>query len=209
MRLAVVMLVALATPLAAQSIEDRLRDQLRLTTTQLHDLQSNQASLEASKAAAEKELAALKGKPVKPADDAALATARASAAAAGDRAAKAEAAAAAAGGRADAAQAELSAARTEIAQLRRSASASSAAAATSAASLQVCTDRNAHLVATGNALVAAWQQRLGNAHYRPWQIARTEWDNALQAYGDQIYANRADAKVVNPPTPPQAATKPQ
>ncbi len=52
--------VAWAGGACAQTMEDRLRDQLRSTMTQLQQLQDDQASLQAAKAAAEKERDALK-----------------------------------------------------------------------------------------------------------------------------------------------------
>jgi DNA repair exonuclease SbcCD ATPase subunit len=47
-------------PVSAQTLEDRLRDQLRATLNQLHQAQDDQAALQAQKAAAEQERDALK-----------------------------------------------------------------------------------------------------------------------------------------------------
>jgi DNA repair exonuclease SbcCD ATPase subunit len=52
---AIVVLVSLAQGAAAQSLEDRLRDQLRQTTEQLRQLQDGQAALQARATAAEAE----------------------------------------------------------------------------------------------------------------------------------------------------------
>jgi hypothetical protein len=55
-------LLALAAPARAQSLDDKLRAQLRAALQQLSDLQNSQAGLQAQKAAAEQERDAAKAK---------------------------------------------------------------------------------------------------------------------------------------------------
>ena len=59
-RFAFAALLTLASPAVATPLEDRLREQLRATVTQLRDVQASQATLQAAKDAAEKERDALK-----------------------------------------------------------------------------------------------------------------------------------------------------
>ena len=63
----IVVLVSMSGAATAQSdsLENRLREQLRSTVTELRDLQSSQAALQAAKDKAEKERDALKAKMAK------------------------------------------------------------------------------------------------------------------------------------------------
>ena len=202
-RLAALLALLTATAAAATPLEDRMRDQLRATVTQLRDLQAQQAGLAAAKAQAEKERDAAKAG-ARPAPDAgaarALSGARGEAAAAAARASAAEAALETANARLTEAGERLNARDTELAVLRAAAAADKAAATERLTSLEACTARNMRLVATGRDLVALHEKRYGARRYEPLQLARTKIETEAQAMGDRI------AKDVEPP---QTATNPQ
>lgn len=191
-RFSLILLLSAAAmaPAAATPLEDRLREQLQSTVTQLREIQGSQATLEAAKAAAEKERDVLKAKlgSGSPAASKELAAARSQNAALGARIGVAQSELAAANGRAAELAAKLGGAETELAQLRTAAKASNAAAAGNAAALQACVDRNSRLVGTGRELVALHQKRYGHGNFPPLQWLRTRIENEAQAMGDKVSA---------------------
>ncbi len=203
-RFSLILILSAAAPAAATSLEDRLREQLQSTVTQLREIQGSQATLEAAKAAAEKERDALKaklgsGSPTASRELAAakskeLAAAKNQNAALAARIAAAQSELVAANGRAAELAAKLGGAQTELAQSRTTASASSAAFAGNASALQTCVDRNARLVTTGRDLVALHRKRYGHGSFPPLQLLRTRIENEAQAMGDKV---NADAIVLN------------
>ncbi len=197
------LLLAVAAPVAATPLEDRLRDQLRATVTQLRDLQSQQAGLAAAKAQAEKARDAAKAGP-KPSADAgaarALAAVRSDAAAAAARASAAETALETANARLIEAGERLKTQDATLSQLRSIAAADKASSAASLASLDACTARNTRLVATGRELVALHIKRYGKHRYEPLQLARTRIETEAQAMGDRVAADIE---------PPRAGSTPQ
>ncbi len=200
-RLAALAALLTATAAAATPLEDRLRDQLRSTVTQLRDLQAQQASLTSAKEQAEKERDAAKAS-AKPAPDAgaarALAGARGEAAAAAARASTAETALDTANARLTEAGERLKARDIELAQLRTAAAVDKSAATERLTALEACTARNTRLVATGRELVALHEKRYGKHRYEPLQLARTKIESEAQAIGDRIAKDvepsRSDAK---------------
>ncbi|MBC7521712.1 MAG: hypothetical protein H7268_11560, partial [Sandarakinorhabdus sp.] len=157
-QLALVLLLSAAAiePATATPLEDRLREQLQATTTQLRDLQAGQATAEAARAAAERERDALKAKLGGGGPDASreLAAARSQNAGLRSQVESAKADLAAASSRAADLGTRLASADSELAQLRGKVGASTAAAASSAVSLKSCLDANGRLVDTGRDLVA-------------------------------------------------------
>ena len=204
-------MLAVAVPAAGQSLENRLRDQLRATTAQLNDAQTALASANAAKAAAEAERDAAKAKAAAPAaDPRALAAARAETAAAAARAQSAGAGLAQANAEAAALRSRLAAAQAELAQARQAASTSGAATGQLTALIGACAANNAELVATGREVLAAYTARFGNGYFPPLQLARVRFENAAQVYGDRIAANRFVApNMVTQPTPRETETKRQ
>ncbi len=199
MRRAVVILTGamlLTVPAAATPLEDRLREQLQATVTQLRTLQASQATLEAAKAGAEKERDALKAKASgpAPADTRALAEAKSQASALGTRLGSANAALATASARVAELSTSLAAAQAEIAQQRSMATAATARRASSETALKEALDRNARLVIAGRELVALHKKRYRHGDFPPLQLLRTRIENEAQAAGDRI---NADAIVVN------------
>jgi chromosome segregation ATPase len=192
-QLALVLLLSAATvaPATATPLEDRLREQLQATTTQLRDLQAGQATAEAAKAAAEKERDALKAKLGSGGPDASreLASAKSQNAALRSQVESTKSELAAASSRAADTSARLASAEAELAQLRSKVGASTAAAASSAASLKSCLDANGRLVDTGRELVALHQKRYGHGTFPPLQLLRTQIENEAQAMGDKITGN--------------------
>lgn len=190
--LVLLLLAGSAAPGLATPLEDRLRQQLQATTTQLRDLQAAQAPLEAAKASAEKERDALKakgGSAPKPAASRELAAAKSQNAALGAKASTAAAALVAANARADGLAAQLATAQTELTQAREAVGARNAATARDAAALQLCTDRNARLVATGRELVALHEKRYGRHSFPPLQLLRTRIETEAQAMDDKVAAD--------------------
>lgn len=192
--LAVSLPLLLSTAAPAQSLEDRLRDQLRATLNELHELQDQQASLQAQKAAAEQERDALKTQ---------LAGAQAKLAHAGDSgAAKAEARALAgelaqykvaadqANGNAQTAQSDRDKLKATLADAQKA--------------LGGCADKNAKLLKLGNEILDAYQQfDVGEAiaANEPFiSIHRVELENMAQDFDDRLHAGKFDpnAKELSP-----------
>lgn len=188
---AVTMVPAWATPL-----EDRLREQLQSTVTQLREAQGRQASLEAAKTAAENERDAIKAKQgnANPAASRELSTARSQNTALRSQLDTSRAELTAASARVAELTAALSASRTELGQAQLGAEAASAAAASSASAGKACLEANVRLVATGRELVVLHQKRYGNGSFPPLQLLRTRIENEAQAMGDRV---TSDAIVVN------------
>ncbi len=200
--LGLIMLALAAAPAAATPLEDRLREQLQSTVTQLRELQNGKAALEAAKAAAEKERDAAKAKPKASADDGrALAAAKSQNAALSAKAGATATALAAAQARIAELTTGLTAAQTEVAQLQQGTAATTASATASAAALQACADRNMRLVATARDLVTLHQRRYGFGSFPPLQILRTRIETEAQAAGDKVNAD------IMPPLPAAGAKK--
>jgi len=182
--------VAMIAPAAATPLEDRLREQLQSTVTQLREIQGNQSVLEAAKAAAEKERDAMKAKQgnVSPTASRDLAAAKMQNAALGARIGVAQSELAAANGRVADLVTRLAGAQTELSQLRTTAIAGNAAAAGLATALQTCGEANFRLVDTARELVALHQKRYGHGTFPPLQLLRTRIESEAQARGDRISA---------------------
>ncbi|WP_186079429.1 hypothetical protein [Burkholderia gladioli] len=206
---AVAMLMAGMQTAGAQSMEERLRGQLRTTTQQLRQLQDGQAQLEADKTGAEQardkalaqvkalqaQLSAAKG------DSGAEAAARR--ALADERAAHARDTQALAKARAS--YEELAGtARTRDAQ-RGTLQADLAARDTQ---LQSCQAHNAELYRVGHEILDAYEHvGLGTvlASREPFaQSARVKYDQLAQRYGDALYAGKYDPAAR--PAKPEAAS---
>lgn len=200
-RLAPLLLVLATAPALATPLEDRLREQLQSTTTQLRDLQAQQGTLEAAKTAAEKERDALKARAGEGGASAReLSAARAEAAAERSRAAataaevtKANAQITDLAGKLNATQAELSTARNAAAQ-------ANARFTAQTTDLQACTDRNVRLVATSRELIDMYVQRYRDYSFPPLQLSRAKVENEAQAMQDKVNADRI---VPNPASAPQ------
>ncbi|WP_116139981.1 hypothetical protein [Trinickia diaoshuihuensis] len=181
----------------AQSMEDKLRGQLRLTIMQLRQLQDNQTQLQADKTAAEQQrdsaLAQVK------ALQAQLAAAQGSsgALAAADRALAQEKAGHAQDAQQlvkykaayEALQSSAKAAETQRAQL-------ASAATQRDAQLQACEAKNADLYRIGHEILDAYEHVGWGAIFssrEPFaQKARVKYDQIGQRYGDRLYAGKFD-----------------
>lgn len=190
-----------ATPAFAQSLEDRLRDQLRTTLNELHDAQDQQAQLQAQKAAAEKERDDLKAQ---------LAAAKAQATHVTRN------------------TAETDALRAEIAKYKDSSTQAAASAQqtqserdqvkTQLTDVQkqfgICEDKNTKLLKTGRSILDSYEQfdfsdAIG-ANEPFIAIKRVELENIEQDFDDQLHAGRYDPHAKQPAAsagaqPPPAA----
>jgi chromosome segregation ATPase len=178
---------------SAQTIEDRLRNQLRATVQQLHQLQNDQASLQAQKAAAEQERDALKAQ---------LAAAKTQLSHGGqDR------------GQVQALAAEVSKYKDAYSQATGTAAQAQAdhdKLATGLASAQTllgaCETKNGQLLIVGNEILAAYQkfdfgEALG-ANEPFVGIERVKLENLAQDFGDRLYDGKFDPRTVRPTTEP-------
>ncbi len=199
--------MGLAGPGHAQSLEDKLRSQLRSVLGQLHDLQNTQASLEADKAAAEQERDALKAK----------------LAAGGARAPRTAPASPAALAELNQAKAEnarlieaVQQAQAEIAKYRdayahvvdsnqqvhaeRDRLAQDASSATQA--LAVCETKNIQLVKIGRDVLAAYTKvGVKDALERGEPmigLKRVKMERIAQDYADKVYEAKFDPRTVKP-----------
>ncbi|MFZ4689695.1 MAG: hypothetical protein ACOYLS_10705 [Polymorphobacter sp.] len=186
----------MATPL-----EDRLREQLQSTTTQLREAQGRLGALETAKTAAEQERDALKAKSAgaSPTASRELSAAKSQNSALRSQLDAGKTELAAANARVAELTATLAASRTELGQARLGAEAANATAATNASAIKACYDANVRLVATGRELVALHSKRYGNGTFPPLQLLRTKIENEAQAMGDRV---NSDAIVVNPASEP-------
>jgi len=187
------MLVALLplSPAHAQSIEDRLRDQLRATVNQLHQLQDDEAALQAQKAQAEQERDQLKTE---------LAAAKAQAAhnrsngeetrALEGEVSKYKDAAAQAASSAQTAQAGQTKLQADLADAK--------------ALVDACEAKNTALLKTGNDILDAYENfDFGDAlgASEPFiQIKRVELENAAQDYDDHLRSGKFDPAKVKLPS---------
>jgi uncharacterized protein YPO0396 len=182
-----------AYPASAQSIEDRLRDQLRATVQQLHQLQDDQASLQAQKAEAEQERDALKAQ---------LAAAKAQLSRGGqDR------------GQVQALAVEVSKYKSAYTQATGTAAQAQAdhdklqAGLTNTQTLlTACQAKNDQLFKVGNEVLAAYQKfDFGDAFgaNEPFiGFKRVELENLAQDYGDRLYDGKFDPRQARPATAP-------
>jgi hypothetical protein len=191
------------TPAAAQSIEDKLRTQLRTTAQQLRELQDAQAQVQSDKTTAEQQrdqaLANLKATQ----GELEAAKGKSGAQVAAERALAAEKA-----GRAQDAQqlAKYKSAYEELLALSKSREAEQARLQTaqkaSATQVQTCEAKNVRLYAVGHEVLDAYEH-LDLATYlksrEPFaQQARVKYDQIAQDYGDQLYAARFDPNAMTP-----------
>ena len=175
-----------AAPAFAQSLEDRLRDQLRMEMNQVEQLQDQQAQLQAAKAQAEKERDDLKAQ---------LAAARAQLARASRNAAEAQKEAAL-----EAQVAQLKDAATQAAgaaqQVQADRDKAQKSLADAQARLGVCEDRNAKLFKTGNDILDAYEKfDFGDAigANEPFiGVARVQLENEAQDFDDRLYQGKFD-----------------
>lgn len=182
-------LLAVSLGASAQTLENKLRDQLRLTTGQLREAQAQLPQLQADKlaleterdalskqlAAAKSELAGLRGR--------------------GDSALKNEAEARAAS---EQALARLKPELEEVSTRAKTAEAErvrlAAELGTSSTALKACTENNLRLYQTGQELVSAYQNiGVGQvlAAREPFLgLRRAELENAAQGFGDRLHEGR-------------------
>jgi chromosome segregation ATPase len=192
---AIVLPMLASSTACAQSLEDRLRDQLRSTLNELHALQDQQASLQAQKSAADQERDALKAQ---------LAKAQAQLAHAGESAAAKSQAQALAG--------EVAQYKTAAEQANGSAQQAQAdrdklqaALADAQKQLGTCADKNAKLLKVGNEILDAYQQfDVGEAiaANEPFiSIHRVELENMAQDFDDRLHEGKFDPHAKQPPAP--------
>jgi len=193
-------------PASAQSIEDRLRSQLRDTTQQLRQLQDGQAQLQADKATAEQqrdkaladlkaaqaELAAAKGKSqAEIAAERELREEKASHAQDSQQLAKYKA------------DYETLTSQSHALQTR-----DQSALHARDAQLQLCQSKNAQLYQVGHEVLDAYEHvdfgTLMKSREPFAQQARVKYDMIAQGYGDKLYDGKYDPRA----TPPAAASGP-
>jgi chromosome segregation ATPase len=187
-----------ALPASAQSIEDRLREQLRATVVQLRQVQDDQAALQAQKTAAEQERDALKAQ---------LAAAKAQLAHIPKVSAPSP-------------ELEAELAKYKDAYVQATGSAQQAQAshdklqtdlAASQNLVSACEAKNTQLMKVGNEILDAYQHfDFGDAvgANEPFiGIKRVELENLAQDYGDRLYDGKFDPHAVRPPAPAIQSTK--
>lgn len=197
-------------PASAQSIEDRLRDQLRETTVQLRQLQDNQSQLQADKTVAEQQrdkaladlkqaqadLAAAKGKsPAEAEIEHSLATEKASHAQDSQQLAK------------------YKSAYEDLLTLSRSRDAERTQLQTTLkgqqTQLQTCEAKNGQLYQVGHEILDAYLHvdlaTVLKSREPFVQSARVKYDTIAQNYGDTLYAGKYDPRAL----PPAAASAAQ
>ncbi|MFP3504633.1 hypothetical protein [Burkholderia sp. SIMBA_062] len=195
----------------AQSIEDKLRTQLRSTVQELRQLQDNQVQLQADKAAAEKQrddaLAQLKTA------QAQLASARGDSGA--EAAAKRALAAERTGREQDARSlAKYKASYEDLLAVSRARDAQHAQAQKDVAArdtqLTTCQAHNAELYRVGHEILDAYEHvGIGTffASRQPFaQSARVQYDDLAQRYGDALYAGKYDPAARVPAATPASAS---
>jgi chromosome segregation ATPase len=181
-----------ASSASAQTLEDRLRDQLRSTLNELHGLQDEQASLQAQKAAAEQERDALKAQLAKAEAQVAhageSAAAKAQAQALANQVAQYKTAAEQASGTAQQAQTDRDKLQTALADAQKQ--------------LGTCTDKNAKLLKLGNEILDAYQQfDVGEAiaANEPFiSIRRVELENMAQDFDDRLHDDKFNPNAKQP-----------
>lgn len=206
----------------AQGMEERLRAQLRATTTQLQQAQNELASLKAGQAspaagatasaaapagdveALKKELAQSRGQ---------LAAERQSRERQGESAAKIQAEAQAVVEKANAQVAQFRTAYDDLLKLARASEAErqrlGADDAQQTATLAQCESKNLQLYSVGQEILRAYENiDIGEvvASRQPFAAKiRVRYDEIAQKYGDSLYEGRFDARAVRAPAPAQAA----
>jgi len=180
----------IALPATAQSMEDKLREQLRATVAQLRQIQDDQAALQAQKVAAEQERDALKAQ---------LAAAKAQLAHVPKITAPSPGL-----------EAEIAKYKDAYAQATGSAQQAQAGhdkmqadLAASQNLLNVCETKNTALVKVGDEILDAYQNfDFGDAlgANEPFiGLKRVELENLAQDYGDRLYDGKFDPHAVHPP----------
>jgi seryl-tRNA synthetase len=202
-----------AAQAADASIENRLRDQLRSTVTQLRELQDQQAMLQAQKSAAEQERDALKKKvgggavSAKATAQAAalrrsLASTREEADALKQTAAEKDAELASLKQQLDQAQAALHAQQSEDEALK-------ATLASTSSTLEACKVKNVELIRLGHEILDRYKKvgigTVVGAKEPFTGLKRVQLQNIAQDYGDRLYSGRYDPRRDKaPPKPPEA-----
>ena len=207
--LAVCVGLALASQAQAQSLDDRLRAQLRIVTSQLNELQATQASLQAGKAAAERERDALKVKLASagrtsrapqrsPAVDAQAAQLK-------DENAKLQQANQDANAELQKDKDALAKASADTQQLQGERDRAVRQASNTAQSLGVCASRNRKLVEIGREMADRYAKlSVADALARGepfFGLKRVEMEKTAQDFGDQVYDNGADVRAPVAPGP--------
>jgi chromosome segregation ATPase len=178
----------LISPVCAQSLEDRLRDQLRSTLNELHQVQDQQTALEAAKAAAQQERDALKAQ---------LTAARSQLAHAGQGAANSHAleaeitkykdAYAQAAGNAQQAQAEHDKLQSGLTDAQKQ--------------LGLCQDKNTALLKLGNEILSAYEDfdvvDAAGANEPFIGVKRVELENIAQGFGDRLHDGKFDPRATH------------
>lgn len=178
-------------PATAQSVEDKLREQLRATVTQLRQIQDDQAALQAQKAAAEQERDALKAQ---------LAAAKAQLAHVPPRN----------NGPSPEIEAELAKYKAAYAQVAGNVQQVQTAhdklqtdLATSQNLLSACETKNNHFVVLSREILASYESfdfRDALGVNEPLiGIERVELENLAQDYDDRIGNEKFDPRTVRPP----------
>lgn len=189
---------------AADSLEDRLRAQLRSTTEQLQALQTQQAQVNAAKTSAESQRDAALADAKKLRDDLAKATGQVTQLA--EQQDKVEAAARGQVAEAGAQLGKYKQAYDELLKLARAKEAERAAVQTSLgqrdAQLAMCTDKNKQLYAAGKEILTAYEG-LGSGDLfkirQPFsESARVKFDQSAQDYGDKLYNGQYDPRMPVP-----------
>ena len=181
----------------AQTLEDRLRDQLRQTTLQLREAQDGQAALRAQKAAAEQERDALKKQ---------VAELQAEVGHAKRGRDESEV---------DALKQEVGKYKDVLAQASQAAQQSQAeqqklvaTATTKDAMLTACEQKNAGLLKVSREILAEFESTdvldaLGLSEPVT-QLSRVELENLAQDFGDRVYEGKFDPRMVKTAPPTQA-----
>ncbi|AOK19344.1 hypothetical protein WT26_25860 [Burkholderia cepacia] len=199
----------------AQSIEDKLRSQLRSTVQELRQLQDSQAQLQSDKAAAEKQrddaLAQLK------AAQAQLAAAKGQSG--GEAAARRALAQERAGREQDAKSlAKYKSSYEDLLAVSRARDAQHTQLQKDVAArdtqLKTCQAHNAELYRVGHEILDAYEHvgigTLFSSRQPFAQSARVKYDDLAQRYGDALYAGKYDpaARAANPASATAAASAP-
>jgi uncharacterized protein (DUF3084 family) len=189
---------------AADSLEDRLRAQLRSTTEQLQALQTQQAQVNAAKMAAESQRDAAQAETKKLRDDLAKATGQATQLA--EQQDKIENAARGQLAEAGAQLGKYKQAYDELLKLARAKEAERATVQTSLgqrdAQLAMCTNKNKEIYAAGKEILTAYEG-LGSGDLfkirQPFsESARVKFDQSAQDYGDKLYNGQYDPRMPVP-----------
>lgn len=202
----------------AQGMEERLRAQLRATTTQLQQAQNELAQLKAGQAAAPAAAAAASPAADVEALKKELAQSRSQLAAErqrqGDSAAKTQAEAQAVAEKANAQVAQFRNAYDELLKLARASEADrqrlGAEDTMQKTALAQCESKNLQLYSVGQEILRAYENvDIGEvmAARQPFAAkTRVRYDEIAQKYGDSLYEGRFDARAARMPAAPAAAT---